>query len=174
MNDRPIAPSSRSMHLYEVRPRKDKRGVDLVSDALPFGRLWYEDVSAAVDYAKHSSRSHDAVIRVYDEAAMCLKRTSTRAISKSHDSSSCRACGRIHCCRRNPIELRLRRAQRCGEAATPGDRWVSPRLIPGSPQSLSKLLSNVQITERVRHRTRPGCRGFPYRATGGTQHLDAA
>jgi hypothetical protein len=25
---------------YEVRPRKDKRGVDLISDALPFGRLW--------------------------------------------------------------------------------------------------------------------------------------
>jgi hypothetical protein len=28
------------MHAYEVRPRKDKRGVDLISDALPFGRLW--------------------------------------------------------------------------------------------------------------------------------------
>ena len=26
-------------HLYEVRPGKDKRGVDLISDALPFGRL---------------------------------------------------------------------------------------------------------------------------------------
>jgi hypothetical protein len=24
------------MHLYEVRPHKDKRGVDLISDALPF------------------------------------------------------------------------------------------------------------------------------------------
>jgi hypothetical protein len=24
-------------HVYEVRPRKDKRGVDLISDALPFG-----------------------------------------------------------------------------------------------------------------------------------------
>jgi hypothetical protein len=29
------------MHVYEVHPRKDHRGVDLVSDALPFGRLWY-------------------------------------------------------------------------------------------------------------------------------------
>jgi len=28
-----------SMHLYEVRARKDHRGVDLISDALPFGRL---------------------------------------------------------------------------------------------------------------------------------------
>jgi hypothetical protein len=25
---------------FEVRPRKDKRGVDLISDALPFRRLW--------------------------------------------------------------------------------------------------------------------------------------
>jgi hypothetical protein len=25
------------MHVYEVRPRKDKRVVDLISDALPFG-----------------------------------------------------------------------------------------------------------------------------------------
>ena len=25
------------MHVYKVRPRKDKRGVDLISDALPFG-----------------------------------------------------------------------------------------------------------------------------------------
>jgi hypothetical protein len=29
------------MRLYEVRPRKDKRGVDLISDALSFGRLWF-------------------------------------------------------------------------------------------------------------------------------------
>jgi hypothetical protein len=25
-------------HVYDVRPRKDHRGVDLISDALPFGR----------------------------------------------------------------------------------------------------------------------------------------
>jgi hypothetical protein len=31
------------MHAYQVRPRKDKRGVDLNSDALPFGRLWYAE-----------------------------------------------------------------------------------------------------------------------------------
>jgi hypothetical protein len=34
------------MHVYEVRPRKDKRGVDLISDALPFGRLWYGEPNA--------------------------------------------------------------------------------------------------------------------------------
>ena len=32
---------TRLMHAYEVRPREDDRGVDLISDALPFGRLWY-------------------------------------------------------------------------------------------------------------------------------------
>jgi hypothetical protein len=26
----------RSMHIYEVRPRKDKRGLDLISDTLLF------------------------------------------------------------------------------------------------------------------------------------------
>ncbi len=59
------------MHLYEVRPRKDQRGVDLISDALPFGRLWYGEPNAinnASSYAKFFSRSHGAVIRVYDEA----------------------------------------------------------------------------------------------------------
>ena len=60
-----------AQHGYEIRPRKDKRGVDLISDALPFARLWYGEpnaVSNAIGYAKFRSRSHDAVIRVYDEA----------------------------------------------------------------------------------------------------------
>jgi hypothetical protein len=38
-----------------VRPRKDKRGVDLISDAVPFGRRWYGERSAisnAVGYAQ--------------------------------------------------------------------------------------------------------------------------
>jgi hypothetical protein len=60
-----------SKHIYEIRPRNEKRGVDLISDALPFGRLWYGEpnaVSNAVGYAKFRSRSHQAVIRVYDAA----------------------------------------------------------------------------------------------------------
>jgi hypothetical protein len=63
-------------HAYEVRPRKDKRGVDLISDALPFGRLWYGEptaVSNAIGYAQHRSRSHDAVIRVYGEAGNLIE-----------------------------------------------------------------------------------------------------
>ena len=33
--------------IYEVRLRKDHRGIDLISDALPFGRLWYGEPNAA-------------------------------------------------------------------------------------------------------------------------------
>ena len=60
------------IHLYEVRPRKDHRGVDLISDVLPFGRLWYAEIRHAIGYAQFYSRSHDAVIRVYDEAGNVL------------------------------------------------------------------------------------------------------
>jgi len=45
--------------------------VDLISYALPFGRLWYSEANAAsnaIGYVMHSSRSHDAVIRVYGDA----------------------------------------------------------------------------------------------------------
>ena len=34
------------MHVYEIRPHKDRRGVDLISDVLPFGRLWYGEPNA--------------------------------------------------------------------------------------------------------------------------------
>ena len=60
-------------HVYEVRPRKDERGVDLISDALPFGRLWYDTPDNAIGYAMHYSRSHDAVIRVYDTAGNVIE-----------------------------------------------------------------------------------------------------
>ena len=64
------------MHVYEVRPRKDRRGVELISDALPFGRLWYGEpnaISNAVNYARFCSRSHDAVILVYDDAGNVIQ-----------------------------------------------------------------------------------------------------
>ena len=64
------------MHLYEVCPRNDRRGVDLISDALPFGRLWYggpNAVNNAIGYASHYSRSHGVVIRVYDDAGNVIE-----------------------------------------------------------------------------------------------------
>jgi hypothetical protein len=68
--------TSSNPRIYEVRPRKDHRGVDLVSDVLPFGRLSYGELSAisnAIFYAKFRSRSHNAVIRVYDEAGNVIE-----------------------------------------------------------------------------------------------------
>jgi hypothetical protein len=56
--------------VYEIRPRADKLGVDLIGDALPYSPMWYRGPKAitdAVDYTKHGSRSRHAVIRVYDE-----------------------------------------------------------------------------------------------------------
>jgi hypothetical protein len=61
------------MHVYEVRPRRDRRGVDLISDALPFGLLWYDKSDHAIGYAMHSSRSDNAVIRVYDAAGNVIE-----------------------------------------------------------------------------------------------------
>jgi hypothetical protein len=63
-----------SRHIYEVRPRKDHRGVDLISDALPFGRLWYDTPDNAIGYATHRSRSHDALICVYAHAGNAIAR----------------------------------------------------------------------------------------------------
>jgi hypothetical protein len=62
--------------LHEVRPRKDHRGVDLISDVLPFGRLWYGEPNAvanAIGYAEHFSRSHYTVVRVFDNAGNVIE-----------------------------------------------------------------------------------------------------
>jgi len=47
-----------SQHVYKIRPRKSRRGVDLISYALPFGALWYAGPGAidnAIGYAKFRS-----------------------------------------------------------------------------------------------------------------------
>jgi hypothetical protein len=69
-------PTLQLVCVYHVRHRRHKRGVDLISDVLPFGALWYGEPDAianAIGYAKHRSRSHDAVIRVYDEAGNVIE-----------------------------------------------------------------------------------------------------
>jgi hypothetical protein len=52
-----------TMRVYQVRARKDKRGVDLISDALPFGRLWYEGPEAASNTinTRNSTAVHTAL-----------------------------------------------------------------------------------------------------------------
>jgi hypothetical protein len=55
-----------AMHVYQVRLRKDYRGVDLISDALPFGRLWYDRPDNAIGYAITAAGPHDADSRLHD------------------------------------------------------------------------------------------------------------
>ena len=64
-SDRFTRTVSRLPFLLRVLFAKDHRGVDLISDALPFGRLWYTKPDDAIGYAMHRSRAHPAVIRVY-------------------------------------------------------------------------------------------------------------
>ena len=47
-----------------------------VSDALPSSPMWYRGPKAiadAIDHAKFFSRSHDAVIRIYDQAGNMIE-----------------------------------------------------------------------------------------------------
>jgi len=47
-----------------------------MSDALQFGRLWYDEpnaISNAIGFAKFFSRSHDGVIRVYHDAGNVIE-----------------------------------------------------------------------------------------------------
>ena len=48
----------------------------MISDVLPFGRLWYGDANAianGIGYAEHYSRSYDVVIRVHDDAGNVIE-----------------------------------------------------------------------------------------------------
>jgi hypothetical protein len=74
----PLAVSMTSLqHIYEVSPRKDDCGVNLISDVLPLRCAVLsgapDAINNAIDYAKLYSRSHVAVIRVYDGAGNVIE-----------------------------------------------------------------------------------------------------
>ena len=53
-----------------------KRSGNLISNPLPFDRLWYGEsnaVSNAIRYARSYSRLHHAVIRVFDAAGNVIE-----------------------------------------------------------------------------------------------------
>jgi hypothetical protein len=60
--------------IHQEGPRIDKRGFDLVSDVLPFGRLWYGEPNAVTHAITRNFAAvqHQAVIRVYDAAGVRL------------------------------------------------------------------------------------------------------
>jgi hypothetical protein len=67
------ATGNTSKDVYEVHPRKDGHGFYLISERLPFGRLWYREAADAVDDAKCYSRSHGAIIRVFNESGAVIE-----------------------------------------------------------------------------------------------------
>ena len=74
VNNRMEMSTTPAQDLYEIRPREDRDGFDLISDRLRYGPIWYagpDAVRCAVAYAKYYSRScsRPAVIRVFNEGA---------------------------------------------------------------------------------------------------------
>jgi hypothetical protein len=61
------------IRIYDEARQRDRDAGALISDALPFGRLWYDEQDNAIGYAMHRSRSHNAVIRVYDDAGKVIE-----------------------------------------------------------------------------------------------------
>ena len=63
---------------YEVRPRKDRDGFDLISKLFRYGPIWYagpDAIRIAIAYAKYCShsRSQRAVIRVLDDSGVVVQ-----------------------------------------------------------------------------------------------------
>jgi len=64
--------------VYEVRPRRDREGFDLISDLFRYGPIWYagpDAVRNAIAYAKYRSRSRSqrAIIRVLDDSGAVVQ-----------------------------------------------------------------------------------------------------
>ena len=61
---------------YEIRPRKDRRGVNLISDKLPYGVLWFGEPNAvehAASYAEFNAGSEAVVISIFDESGVIVE-----------------------------------------------------------------------------------------------------
>jgi hypothetical protein len=64
--------------IYEVRPRKDRDGIELISNVFRYGPIWYagpDAVRYAIAYAKYRShsRSQRAIIRVLDDSGAVVQ-----------------------------------------------------------------------------------------------------
>jgi hypothetical protein len=63
---------------YEVRPRKDRDGFDLISKLFRYGPIWYAGPDAirnAIAYAKYRShsRAQRAIVRVLDDSGAVVQ-----------------------------------------------------------------------------------------------------
>jgi len=58
-----------------MRSRKDSRGADLISHALPFGHMWYGEpnaISHAIGYAKHRMQKMTVSAQRYFSTTGCF------------------------------------------------------------------------------------------------------
>ena len=69
-------------HVYEVRPRKDHRGVDLISNVLPFGRLWYADRDAIG--GGRGARKFERALSIHFHLRLSHERARSRDCSDIH------------------------------------------------------------------------------------------
>ena len=77
-NSRMEMSATPAQDVYEIRPRKERDGFDLIGDRLRVGPIWYagpDAVRHAVAYTKYRSRScsHRAIIRVFYEAGKVIE-----------------------------------------------------------------------------------------------------
>jgi hypothetical protein len=61
------------MDQYKVRPRKKRRGWKLEGERLSHGSLWFETESAAVGYAKWSSRVNGCRVEIFDNRGQLVR-----------------------------------------------------------------------------------------------------
>jgi hypothetical protein len=64
--------------VYDIRPRQDREGFDLINDRFRYGPIWYagpDAVRNAIAYAKYRShsRSQRAIIRVLDDSGAVVQ-----------------------------------------------------------------------------------------------------
>jgi hypothetical protein len=96
-NSRMEMSATPTLDVYEIRPRKDRDGFDLIGGRLRFGPVWYagpDAVRYAVAYAKYCSRSrsHRAIIRVFNEEGN-LTETHAGEIPGRKSNRARRNCG---------------------------------------------------------------------------------
>jgi hypothetical protein len=114
------------------RAREDGRSVNLISDVLAFGRLWYDTADHAIGYAMQYSRSADTVVRVYDAPGNVIE---THERSSRSMYSDCQFVSeQVNCCVRSCYrygtrfghlyyEIKLNSKNLC--------RWIKPIDVSG-------------------------------------------
>src|SRR5436189_1507560 len=82
-----------SHDVYEIRPRKDRDGFDLISELFRNGPIWYagpEAVRNAIAYAKYRAhfRSQRAIIRVLDYSGAVVQMHEWSGAFSAHSATA--------------------------------------------------------------------------------------